>query len=43
MPNSVDEMKLELDVFFYFQAEDGIRVAQESRGLGEVNKRQNMI
>ena len=28
------------DLFFFFQAEDGIRVAQESRGLGDVYKRQ---
>src|SRR5674536_346147 len=27
-------------VFFFFQAEDGIRGAQESRGLGDVYKRQ---
>mgnify|MGYP007068836099 CR=1 FL=1 len=26
--------------FFFFQAEDGIRDAQESRGLGDVYKRQ---
>ena len=26
--------------YFFFQAEDGIRVAQESRGLGDVYKRQ---
>ena len=26
---------------FFFQAEDGIRDAQESRGLGDVYKRQN--
>ncbi|SAM53703.1 hypothetical protein DTPHA_602860 [Enterococcus faecium] len=26
--------------FFFFQAEDGIRVAQDSRGLGDVYKRQ---
>ena len=26
--------------FFFFQAEDGIRCAQESRGLGDVYKRQ---
>ena len=26
--------------YFCFQAEDGIRVAQESRGLGDVYKRQ---
>ena len=26
--------------FFFFQAEDGIRYAQESRGLGDVYKRQ---
>ncbi len=25
---------------FFFQAEDGVRVAQESRGLGDVYKRQ---
>src|SRR5678816_4212520 len=28
-------------MFFFFQAEDGIRDAQESRGLGDVYKRQN--
>ncbi|KQI07940.1 sugar phosphate isomerase, partial [Campylobacter coli CVM 41970] len=28
--------------FFFFQAEDGIRDAQESRGLGDVYKRQGM-
>eukprot|EP00658_Telonema_sp_P-2_P070870 TRINITY_DN60250_c0_g1_i1.p1 TRINITY_DN60250_c0_g1~~TRINITY_DN60250_c0_g1_i1.p1 ORF type:complete len:133 (-),score=15.67 TRINITY_DN60250_c0_g1_i1:122-520(-) len=28
--------------FFFFQAEDGIRDAQESRGLGDVYKRQCM-
>ena len=27
-------------LFFFFQAEDGIRDAQESRGLGDVYKRQ---
>ena len=27
---------------FFFQAEDGIRYAQESRGLGDVYKRQPM-
>ena len=27
-------------VYFFFQAEDGIRDAQESRGLGDVYKRQ---
>ncbi len=27
-------------VFFFFQAEDGIRGAQESRGVGGVYKRQ---
>ena len=26
--------------YFFFQAEDGIRDAQESRGLGDVYKRQ---
>ena len=29
-----------LFVFFFLQAEDGIRDAQESRGLGDVYKRQ---
>ena len=37
-------MNAELVVFFFFfcffQAEDGIRDAQESRGLGDVYKRQ---
>ena len=28
--------------FFFFQAEDGIRGAQESRGLGDVYKRQTV-
>ena len=30
-------------VFFFFQAEDGIRDAQESRGLGDVYKRQGFF
>ena len=29
--------------FFFFQAEDGIRDAQESRGLGDVYKRQEYL
>eukprot|EP00658_Telonema_sp_P-2_P058072 TRINITY_DN46500_c0_g1_i1.p1 TRINITY_DN46500_c0_g1~~TRINITY_DN46500_c0_g1_i1.p1 ORF type:complete len:128 (+),score=31.82 TRINITY_DN46500_c0_g1_i1:91-474(+) len=29
--------------FFFFQAEDGIRDAQESRGLGDVYKRQLLL
>ena len=29
--------------FFFFQAEDGIRDAQESRGLGDVYKRQDQF
>ena len=28
---------------FFFQAEDGIRDAQESRGLGDVYKRQGLF
>ena len=32
----------EVNVFF-FQAEDGIRDAQESRGLGDVYKRQAVV
>ena len=31
---------LNVSFFFFFQAEDGIRDAQESRGLGDVYKRQ---
>ena len=31
-----------LCLVFFFQAEDGIRDAQESRGLGDVYKRQGM-
>ena len=30
-------------VYFFFQAEDGIRYAQESRGLGDVYKRQQFF
>ena len=30
-------------MFFFFQAEDGIRDAQESRGLGDVYKRQVVV
>ena len=33
-------MKSVCDFFFFVQAEDGIRDAQESRGLGDVYKRQ---
>ncbi len=29
--------------FFFFQAEDGIRDAQESRGLGDVYKETDLI
>mgnify|MGYP007068839067 CR=1 FL=1 len=32
--------KVAISSFFFFQAEDGIRDAQESRGLGDVYKRQ---
>ena len=31
------------EVCFFFQAEDGIRDAQESRGLGDVYKRQLLL
>ena len=34
------EVRFLLFFFFFFQAEDGIRDAQESRGLGDVYKRQ---
>eukprot|EP00658_Telonema_sp_P-2_P044454 TRINITY_DN32355_c0_g1_i1.p1 TRINITY_DN32355_c0_g1~~TRINITY_DN32355_c0_g1_i1.p1 ORF type:complete len:174 (-),score=31.13 TRINITY_DN32355_c0_g1_i1:41-562(-) len=33
-------MRSEIEFIFVFQAEDGIRYAQESRGLGDVYKRQ---
>ena len=33
-------MMFVLSTYFFFQAEDGIRDAQESRGLGDVYKRQ---
>ena len=36
-------IKSEYFFFFFFQAEDGIRDAQESRGLGDVYKRQLSI
>mgnify|MGYP002808713490 CR=1 FL=1 len=32
-----------LYVFFFFRAEDGIRDAQESRGLGDVYKRKVVV
>ena len=32
-----------LSLVFFFQAEDGIRDAQESRGLGDVYKRQVLV
>ena len=38
--NITDYPRSVMSVFF-FQAEDGIRDAQESRGLGDVYKRQN--
>ena len=31
---------LRVELYVFFQAEDGIRDAQESRGLGDVYKRQ---
>ena len=34
------DLEMELLLSFFFQAEDGIRDAQESRGLGDVYKRQ---
>eukprot|EP00658_Telonema_sp_P-2_P035998 TRINITY_DN26103_c0_g1_i2.p1 TRINITY_DN26103_c0_g1~~TRINITY_DN26103_c0_g1_i2.p1 ORF type:complete len:265 (-),score=66.11 TRINITY_DN26103_c0_g1_i2:110-904(-) len=36
----LNDIMFELHFFFFFQAEDGIRDAQESRGLGDVYKRQ---
>ena len=41
MGDSADVIKTEIaECCLYFQAEDGIRGAQESRGLGDVYKRQ---
>ncbi len=37
----MDEVGIKVCIFFFFQAEDGIRDAQESRGLGDVYKRQD--
>ncbi len=39
--NEANGMTRALTFFFFFQAEDGIRDAQESRGLGDVYKRQD--
>ena len=36
----IEEYSMRLSMFFFFQAEAGIRDAQESRGLGDVYKRQ---
>ena len=36
-------MSLETTLFFFFQAEDGIRALVRSRGLGDVYKRQAHI
>ena len=39
-----DSMVVGVDCYcFFFQAEDGIRDAQESRGLGDVYKRQHHL
>ena len=34
---------IDVKEYFFFQAEDGIRDAQESRGLGDVYKRQAQL
>ncbi len=36
-----DNVWMWLGVFFFFQAEDGIRDVERSRGLGDVYKRQD--
>src|SRR5665254_29442 len=41
--NDLFLLGLLLGMCFCFQAEDGIRVAQESRGLGDVYKRQASV
>ena len=38
----VEDVESGLCECFFFQAEDGIRDAQESRGLGDVYKRQSI-
>ena len=45
MMQDISDVFLDKDFifFFFFQAEDGIRDAQESRGLGDVYKRQMHI
>ncbi len=35
------DLLIELLFFFFFQAEDGIRDVERSRGLGDVYKRQD--
>ena len=40
---SADLICVAAHLFFLFQAEDGIRGAQESRGLGDVYKRQVLM
>ena len=39
----MEKTVIEKNLGFFFQAEDGIRDAQESRGLGDVYKRQVMV
>ena len=39
----VERVCLIEEFIFFFQAEDGIREAQESRGLGDVYKRQDQL
>ena len=42
-PRSAKTLKNKGKIMFFFQAEDGIRDAQESRGLGDVYKRQVLM
>ncbi len=39
--NTIDEKNSTVVLFFFFQAEDGIRDLVRSRGLGDVYKRQS--
>ena len=39
----VDELAVRCVLFFFFQAEDGIRDLVRSRGLGDVYKRQALV
>ncbi len=39
--NGISDCVIFRSIFFFFQAEDGIRDVERSRGLGDVYKRQD--